>query len=355
MHSRFFIYLLIMFLAGTLLPASFLNAQAISDADIKLLESKEDSLKNWSANMVFSESPAERFRSDSHFVRTLVRALRIKNSFYYAFDSLNISRIYAPDSSFRIFTWQLKKDEYVYHQKGAIQMHTADGSLKLIPLYDRSMFTNPLQGVRRDTSWIGAIYYRIIKKEHNGQAYYTLLGFDDFSAGSNKKWMEVMYFDEQQKPVFGGKFFSFKNDTVKKADQFRFNIEYKKEAKTFFNYDPDKDMVIFDHLESEDGESERKESFIPVGEFEAFKWQNGQWLHVPKIDFDFRLKDGEFPREATIYDEAGNVNEAALEEASRRNFEKDNKGKSGTNDKGRPATEKPPVKKTDPVKKKGNN
>jgi hypothetical protein len=357
MNYRFSIYLLTIVLGACLLQTSPVHAQSIATADKNVLQQKEDSLKLWSAAMVFGEEASDRFRSDSHFVRTLVRALRVKNSFFYPFDSLNISRLYSPDSSFRIFTWQLKKDEYVFLQKGAIQMNTPDGSLKLIPLYDRSMFTNPLQGVRRDTTWIGAIYYRIIPKEHNGRKYYTLLGFDDYSAASNKKWMEVMYFDDQGKPVFGGKFFSFKNDTAKIPDQYRFHIEYKKEAKTFFNYDPDKDMVIFDHLESEENEPERKNTYIPVGQFEAFKWEKGQWVHVPSIDFEFRLKDGQFPREATIYDDAGNANEAALEEASRRNMEKE-QGSKAASDSAKPAVKKPPVpvkKTTQPVKKKDGN
>jgi hypothetical protein len=347
MNNRFFTYLVILLLATMLLPAS-LDAQDISASNLKLLAKKEDSLKQWSANMVFAEEAADRFRSDSHFVRTLVRALRVKNSFYYPFDSLNISRLYSPDSAFRIFTWQLKKDEYVYHQKGAIQMNTPDGSLKLIPLYDRSMFIrDPLKIVGVDTNWVGAIYYKIVLKEHLGRKYYTMLGFDDYSVASNKKWMDVMHFNEQGRPVFGGRYFNFKNDTIKRPDQYRFGIEYKKEAKTFFNYDAEKDMIIFDHLVSESDEPERKATFIPVGEFEAFQWQNGQWVHLPNVDFEFRLKDGEFPREATIYDEAGNVNEQALEEASRKNIEKAEKAK-----------EKPPVKKDNtppPKKKDGKN
>jgi hypothetical protein len=345
MNNRFSTYLFTVLLVLMVLPAISLNAQSISAANNKIIAQKEDSLKNWSATMVFAEEAGDRFRADSHFVRTLVRALQVKNSFYYAFDSLNISRLYSPDSSFRIFTWQLKKDEYVYLQKGAIQMNTPDGRLKLIPLHDRSMFMkDPLKIVDTDTNWVGAIYYKIILKEHNGRKYYTLLGFDDYSVASNKKWMDVMHFNEQGKPVFGGRYFNFKNDTVKRPDQYRFGIEYKKEAKTFFNYDPEKDMIIFDHLVSESDEPERKSTFIPVGEFEAFQWQNGQWVHLPNVDFEFRLKDGEFPREATIYDDAGNVNEQALEEASRKNMEK---AKEKDKDK-----EKPPVKKTEPVKKK---
>lgn len=350
MNNRFSTYLVIVLLAIMLLPSRRLDAQEISSANEKILAQKEDSLKRWSADMVFAEEAADRFRADSHFVRTLVRALKVKNSFYYPFDSLNISRLYSPDSAFRIFTWQLKKDEYVYHQKGAIQMNTPDGSLKLIPLYDRSMFMrDPTKTIGVDTNWVGAIYYKIVLKEYNGVKYYTLLGFDDYSVASNKKWMDVMHFNEQGRPVFGGKYFNFKNDTAKVPDQYRFGIEYKKEAKTFFNYDADKDMIIFDHLVSESDEPERKSTLIPVGEFEAFQWQNGQWVHLPSVDFDFRLKDGDFPRDATIYDDAGKANEQALEEASRKNFEKDQGKEKGTEKGKEKEKEKPPVK------KKGDN
>lgn len=322
MNKRIIKYLsAVCLLLVILLSSPVLQAQNLSAADRATLRKKEDSLKGFSARMVFDSITANRFRSDSLFVRTFVRALLTKNSFYYSFDSLNISRLYAPDSSFRIFTWQMKKDEYVYMQKGAIQMQTRDGSLKLFPLFDASMYTkNPMDSARSARNWIGAIYYRIIMKEYNGKKYYTLLGFDDYSVNSNKKWMEVLSFNDRGEPVFGGPFFSYKNDSVKRAVQNRFSIEFKKEAKTFLNYDPEMDVILVDHLISESDEPEKKWTYIPDGDYEAFKWQNGQWVHIDK-QFNQRLKDGEFPKEALMLDDAGNVNERQLEEASKRNIE----------------------------------
>lgn len=317
-------------------------SQKLTTADKKEMRKKEDSLKQFSKLMVFSENPAERFRSDSNFIRSFVRALRVKNSFYYAFDSLNISRLYAPDSSFRIFTWQMKKDEYVYMQKGAIQMNTPDGALRLYPLFDYSMFTpKPIDSVRHKNNWIGAIYYKIILKEDKGKKYYTLLGFDDFAISSNKKWMEVLSFDSNGEPVFGGQLISFKEDSVKKPVQARFNIEYKKEAITLFNYDPDLDLIVYDHLISESDEPEKKSTYIPDGDYEGFKWLNGQWVHVDKI-FNLKLKDGEAPGENLIRDANGNIDERKLEEASQRNIDKAKETK-------------PPVKNPPPKKKKPDN
>lgn len=326
MNKRIIKYLsAVCFFLAAMAGTGSLQAQTISAADRAILQKKEDSLQVFSARMVFDSIAANRFRSDSIFVRTFVRALLTKNSFYYPFDSLNISRLYAPDSSFRIFTWQMKKDEYVYMQKGAIQMPTKDGSLKLIPLFDVSMFTkNPMDSARSARNWIGAIYYRIIMKEYNGKKYYTLLGFDDFSVNSNKKWMEVLSFNDKGEPVFGGPFISYKDDSVKRPVQKRFSIEYKKEARTFLNYDPELDVILVDHLVSESDEPEKKWTYIPDGDYEAFKWQNGQWVHINKL-FNQALKDGAFPKEALLMDDAGNINERQLEEASKRNIEKSDK------------------------------
>lgn len=311
------ILLFILFLFGACLPVA---AQAISAGNRKVERKKEDSLKIVADSMINGITAAKRFRSDSSFTRVFVRALKIPNSFAYPFDSLTtISKLYAPDSTFRLFTWQLKKDDYMYIQKGAIQMKTPDGSLKLLPLFDGSMFTgNPLDSARTRNNWIGAIYYRIIQKKYNGKSFYTLIGFDDYNESSNRKWMEVLTFDENNEPVFGGPFISFKEDTAKRKTQYRFNIEYKKEAATTFNYNPELDMIIFDHLISETNEPDKKETYIPDGDFEGFKWKEGQWVHVDKV-FNFKLKDGEAPAENILRDKDGNIDENKLMEQSLKN------------------------------------
>lgn len=329
---------LIIFCMGFFLSSSGQQASRktdpISKADQKLLARSEDSLKIFADSMVNAYFPPDRFRADSNFVRGLVRALKIKHSFYYPFDSLiTTSRLYAPDSAFRIITWQLRKDEYVFLQKGAIQLNTPDGSLKLFPLFDYSMYSaKPEDSVRTHNNWIGAIYYKVILKEYQGKKYYTLIGFDDFNFGSNKKWIETLTFNERQEPVFGGPFFSFKEDTLQRPVQARFSIEYKKDAAAMMNYDKDFDLIIFDHLISESDEPEKKSTYIPDGTYEGFKWEKGQWVHIDKV-FDFQLKDGEFPVDERLRDDAGNINEKKLQEASQRNIERAERKKNKSSSK----------------------
>lgn len=316
--------------SGPFFPAA---AQRFSAAQEAAFAKQEDSLKGYADSLVNAVHGSTRLRADSFLIRTLVRTLKIPNSFYYPFDGLeSISRLYAPDSSFRILTWQYKNDEWIYLQQGAIQIRTPDGSLKLFPLHDVSMFSEkPMDSVRTNQNWIGAIYYRIIEKTWQGKNYYTLLGFDDFTETSNKKWMEVLTFGANGEPRFGGPFFSFTEDSIRRPTQYRFNIEYKKEAGTHFNYDPQMDMVVYDHLVPEGDEPKKKDTYVPDGDFEAFQWKDGKWLHVQRQLFNYKLKDGQFPQEAKILDDQGKANEVQLQQQSEQNKQKEK--------------EKPPVKK----------
>jgi hypothetical protein len=327
LKKHFFLFLTIGCLISGASPAQSIPVKYITASEQSQLEKQQDSLVPFSFEIVNAPEPNQRFRADSFFIRLLVRTLKIPNSFYYPFDSLQtISKLYAPDSSFRIFTWQIKKDEYVYFQRGAIQMRTADGSLKLFPLHDFSTFTDkPMDSVRGPSNWIGAIYYRIIQKKFNGKDIYTLLGFDDFTINSNKKWMEVLTFNGEGQPVFGGPYFSFKNDSAKgnKNLAARFYIQYKKEAVTSFNYDTTLNMIVYDHLISESDEPNRKETFVPDGDYEGFKWQDGQWLHVSKV-FNTSLQDGQFPTDKKILSDDGGINEEILKQQSDKNKKKAN-------------------------------
>jgi hypothetical protein len=312
--------LLLVFLAGVHTGWS----QKIAAPDLKKLRAKEDSLKDYAFYLITDSLPEDRMISDSSFTRVLVRALQVKNSFYYPFDSVvGISKLYAPDSTFRIFSWNLNFDDYYSRQRGAIQFRTPDGSLKLVPLRDVSEFTNkPGDSVRNRNNWIGAMYYNIIRTEHLGKKYYTLFGFDNNNAQSSMKWIEVLYFNEKNEPVFGGPFFSYAKDSVPKPARFRYSTEFKKGTRVLVNYIEELDMILVDHLISETEQPELPWTMVPDGDQEGFKWENGKWVHIDKV-FTYKLQDGQAPVEDPILDNKGNRNEQKLQEKTNKNKEKE--------------------------------
>lgn len=288
--------------------------QRFSNKEINQFSSSEDSLKKVAIRILQGFSLEERRFSDSSFTKILVRALKKNNSFYYTFPSLkSISILYPPDSSFRIFTWQMKinEDDYVHH--GAIQINKKDGSLKLIPLFDKSNdIENPEDTVANNLCWIGAIYYKILQTTEKDNKIYTLLGYNEFGMTSNKKMIEVLHFDNDV-PVFGGDYFNFPKDESISKKIARFIMEYKKNATPRLNYDEDLKMIIKEHLISETNEPEKKYSLIGDGDYEGFVWKNGKWNYILKV-FDTITPNGRAPIPSPIRDKDGRIDDKKLKE-----------------------------------------
>ena len=312
-------------LFGFLMTVFAATAQnKFSKSDLKYLTKVEDTLAALSDKVLDDIDVISRVRSDSMLTRTLVRALKITYSFNYRFDSIQtITIAYPADSSFRIFTWQYEINEQVYRQKGAIQMKTADGNLVLYPLFDASEYAEfPNDSIRHGKNWIGAIYYKIVQTNYNGQPFYTLLGYDENGFRSTKKWVEVLHFDDNKQPVFGGDYFVFdKRDSLWQPGSKRFNIEFKKEGRARLNYDPEKEMIMFDHLISEENQPEKKYTYIPDGDYEGLQWKDGKWLHIPKV-FTEQLSDGKEPNPDLLMNDNGEINEGKLNEQSEKNATK---------------------------------
>ncbi|CAN5136947.1 hypothetical protein BH09BAC2_BH09BAC2_21040 [soil metagenome] len=295
----------LLFLSLSVFLINISEAQTIAAADLKTLKAKEDSMITFSKLIVEGRSPEECLRADSIFTKILVRALKVKNSYYYSFDSLSyISRIAPQDKAFKIFTWQVALDENSVRQHGAIQMKTADGSLKLFPLIDKSDVIEQMDTVTNNLNWIGAVYYKIIEtKDFNNKPVYTLLGYDENNIRSNKKFIEVLTFVNGE-PVFGGSYFSYPTSSLRKKFVNRYVMEYKKNAAPRLTFDNEQNMIIYEHLISETNEPQKKYTYIPDGDYEGMKWINGKWVYVEKV-FTFKLNDGEAPVPSPIKENNG--------------------------------------------------
>ncbi|MBU3714123.1 MAG: hypothetical protein FGM46_04165 [Ferruginibacter sp.] len=201
-------------------------------------------------------------------------------------------KLYAPDSSFRIYTWQVDISDFSYIQRGVIQIKTKDGSLKIFPLLDRSdNIKNIEDTVTSNLAWIGAVYSKILLHTFKNKNYYTLIGYDANSIKSKKKYVEVLHFENNQ-PVFGGPFFMMNNTDNKNPS--RFIMEYKKETSATLSYDEEYEMILIEHLISENNEPQKKWTLVGDGDYDGLKWESGKWVFKEKI-FNQSSPDGEPP------------------------------------------------------------
>ena len=228
---------------------------------------------------------SHRLNADSIFTKALVQQLKTPYSFNYTFDSLqSIKHIKSPDGMFKIFTWQIDLGDGTYRQRGAMQVPTNDGSLKLFPFFDNSDFVqNNSIGVFNRKKWIGAIYYDIIPITTNDGTLYTLLGFDENTNTISKKVIEILQFMNNE-PIFGGDYFSYPPDPtypIAKVD--RFILQYKKGSNAIIKYNSETKGIIISELASTENDLNKIETLVPSGNEFYFEWVNNKWTMVKKI------------------------------------------------------------------------
>lgn len=268
----------------------------LSEKELTKYRNAESELKKFSDNFVFDSIPFEaRVKNIHDFIPRFVAILEGKNSFHYPFENLTtISKVVAPDNSFRVFTWQLKEPLGTTKYYGALQLNSKE--LKLFPLFDYSdTLDYQTQKILTHDNWYGGLYYKCLMHELEGTVYYTLFAFDDADFVSNRKFMEVLTF-KNDKPVFGADIFNIPKSEYYDLPKYnRFFIEYNDEAPASFNYNEEMEMVLFDHLvPPSDKQDGAKFTYISDGTYEGFKWVNGKWVWKEKI-FHYDIGENDKP------------------------------------------------------------
>jgi len=238
-----------------------------------------DSLASLGRQIINNDMEMTRKNANYQFIKTLVSALKIPNSFLYPFDSVKTIKILnSPDNSFRIITWFVENDDASYRFYGAIQMNTG-GSLKLYPLNDYSpLMVNPQDSVGDNTKWFGAQYYKIIRVSAEKQ-YYVLLGWKGYTDKATKKVIEVLSFNRSNQPVFGAAVFD--NSRNKK----RIVFEYTRQASMLLNYEPERNRIIFDHLSPPQEKLKTDPaSYGPDLSYDGYELVNGRWKLLENLD-----------------------------------------------------------------------
>lgn len=270
---------------------SFVSKAQITPEDFQKIKLYEDTIRIYGDTLINSQEKDNRTIASYRIIKILTKALKIKNSFYYKWDSLLPMKIIQPeDNSFKIFTWYARSDEGAYKFFGTIQVKS--DTLKMFPLVDYSEFTDHQEDINVDNNnWIGCLYYGIKTVKAGKKTYYTLFGWDGNNMVSNKKVMEIFSFNKQGKPRFGAPIIQMEGGKILN----RFILEFSKEASISLNYNADEKKVMYDHVApSGDALEGFYANYVPDGTYEGFEWKKGKWKHVENIEYEKRI-DGDVP------------------------------------------------------------
>lgn len=262
------------FILSLLLVTLSLSGQpgkvAFSAIETKGLFALEDTLSFYAYSIVNDTLPEDRFYATRELIVTLVKALKIKNSFYYPFSKLtSVSLQYPPDSSFRMFTWQLAVSPSEYRYYGALQRKS--DSLILFPLIDRSFtISEPEKVSLSPENWMGCLVYGIQQFGLGDSATYLAFGYDANDGKTRKKWIDPIRF-VRNKPIFGAPLFPPIPKDSSATIPHRFILSYSAESTIKLNYDPELGLIVFDHLAPLALKAGQTEEMVPDGSYEAFK------------------------------------------------------------------------------------
>jgi len=249
------------------------------------LKAYEDTLKKLAPKILKSNTENERIEANTKFLKVLLRTLKAEGSYKYPFDSLvTIARLSSDDNVFRIFNWNLPKQDGTFSHFGIIQTYDkSTRSYRLFELQDQSdNILRPEMKELNANNWFGAHYYSIIPNKKKKKRHYILLGWDGNNKITSKKIIDVLHFTKTGEPKFGKAIFEMES-----ATKYRVVFEYTSKAVMMLRYYPGSKAIIYDHLGALNATLKDMPQFQgPDGSYDAFLSKKGKWKHV--TDFDAR-------------------------------------------------------------------
>jgi hypothetical protein len=261
-------------------PVSVFLAQNTDTTSIYKYEQLLTGLFN---NLYNINNNSEKERINNEIIKNFKQALAIKESFTFPFDSLkNTGKIVSPDKRLRLYTWNIPFSDGTHKYFGFIQYYPLKAKdFAVYRLTDKkNSIESPEEKTLSDTNWFGALYYEIIETRHEGNTYYTLLGFDFNNFLTSKKVVELLYFRNDSIPVFGKPVFNYQNRLLN-----RIIFEYSSKVSMSLKYNKDLKMIIFDHLSP--SKPSYKDHFMFYGpdfSYNGLEFKDGIWNEIHDVD-----------------------------------------------------------------------
>jgi len=207
------------------------------------------------------------------------------STFNYPFDSLKtISKVKSADGRVRIYSWiQQSRTTGKYKYFGVVQrLDLKTGKMKLIGLLELKSATVEAESIEfKADTWFGAVYYDIIEKKSGKNTYYYLLGWHGNDRLTNKKVIDVLFFDLWDNITFGAPVFLDENKKLK----YRVVFEFSAQAVMLLRYEKKKKMIVFDHLSPTSPSAKGQFQYYgPDFTYDGFYFKKGIWNYRKNLD-----------------------------------------------------------------------
>jgi hypothetical protein len=277
----------------TLFVGAFLFSRGqtpLSDEERRYFKAAEDTLAHLVQLSVRAGGEQDKIMINTAFTSLLDEVLDKNNSWAWPFDSLVKFRMLlnAPDQEMRIMTWSLPLDDGSYRYYGYIQrMDPATKKWSVFRLEDKSEeIRKPEMATVGAEKWYGCYYFKLVETYYDDKRYYTLLGWDGYSKLTQKRIIDLLWFNASGEPQFGDAVFEVrkvmgKTDREITVWQKRIIFEFKQLAIMALDFDEKKHLIVYEHLSPEESwEKDQFQYYVPDLGLDGLKFKKGKWYYV---------------------------------------------------------------------------
>ena len=219
-----------------------------------------------------------KLEKNREIIQLFRKALILDTNCLYPFNSLKyVGKILAPDSSFRLITWNIPMDNGTQRYSGFIQYPFEKNIIKPVFLNNNNGPSLNETDNYPGESWYGALYYKIIPDTCNHK--YLILGLDLTNFFTSRKIIDVISVDKEN-VTFGAPI--FKTD---QGIQKRVIFEYSARLSMLLRFDEKTGKIVFDHLSPSDPQYTGQYQFYgPDSSYDGFQQKNCTWELVKDLN-----------------------------------------------------------------------
>ena len=223
-----------------------------------------------------AKTEQEMQRMNAVFTQEMNKFLEKDGAFQYPFTRLkSIADLHSDDGLVRIVHWNLEFADFTYSYSGFVVRYDPDEEKStVVPLVDVNDPYTPIpENIVDGKNWYGALYYKMITVEYNGENQYVLLGWDGGTTSSNFKIIDVLSF-KGNAVKFGSPLFVNKKKVLK-----RVVFEYSDKSNMALRMDEKRNRIVFDHLSPENPSLTGVYSFyVPDFSYDAYVWTEDRFV-----------------------------------------------------------------------------
>lgn len=265
------------------------NVEAEKNINIQRIE-------NIAFNLLNASSNDSAFYYNDLLKSTLKNELNKEEALIHSFKGIeSISLLSPQDSSFLLFNWNIPLNDGSFKFECGI-LNRESKSEEYFSFLKDTTYQNRIEEEHKTTLanyWIPCLFYKIIETETQFQNYYTLLFWDGNNRLTNKKGIDVLWFDKSNSARFGAPIFSFNSKKAKS----RIVFEYGGQNRMKLQYNERLNRIEFDHLSPPPADEQNTTSLEGVYEyygpdlsFDGFVWNKKTWVYYADIDLEKGIK-----------------------------------------------------------------